>query len=322
MIVDPFGRQFKNLRVSLTAACNYACTYCVPKGEKRQPAKYPLTAGQLSRAVKLVCEVTDVDKLRITGGEPLVAPHFDEFLECVAREHSFSDVSLTTNGQLLQKKIPLISAAGIKRINVSLDTLDARAFRSISGGAGDLDSVLAGIEAALAAGLAVKLNTVPLRRANIDQIMPLLDYCLERGIELRFIELMRMGHLANSADFNRDLLSMDYILREIGQHYEFCRTDAPFDSTSIRFEIPGKGVFGIIANESEPFCSSCTRLRLSSSGYLHGCLSSDNKHYIGDVLELPEEKARQQLIQRLNLAMADKQTIFRGGETVMRLIGG
>jgi cyclic pyranopterin phosphate synthase len=141
-------------------------------------------------------------------------------------------------------------------------------------------------------------------------------------VELRFIELMRMGHLRDNAIFSRDYYSMETVLRQIARRYEFVRTDAPFDSTAVRFQIPGKGYFGVIANESEPFCSSCNRLRLSSSGHLHGCLSSNRRHYVGDLSGLPEDEAETLLRQRLGMALADKQTVFSGGETVMRIIGG
>jgi len=115
---------------------------------------------------------------------------------------------------------------------------------------------------------------------------------------------------------------MDHVLGEIGRHYTFVRTDAPFDSTAVRFAIPGRGVFGVIANESEPFCSSCTRLRLSSSGHLHGCLSGSERHYVGDLLSLPDDEALPELRKRLSLALDNKQTVFHGGETIMRVIGG
>lgn len=141
-------------------------------------------------------------------------------------------------------------------------------------------------------------------------------------MELRFIELMRMGHLQDRAVFERDYFSMDSLLGEIARHYTFVRTEAPFDSTAVRFAIPGKGVFGIIANETEPFCSACTRLRLSSSGHLHGCLSSSERHYIGDLLSLPDEEALLEIQKRLSLALDNKQTVFKGGETIMRVIGG
>ena len=321
MIVDRQGRRFRNLRVSLTAACNYACTYCVPDGRRLVPAERELPADQMARAVELLIAAAGIDKLRVTGGEPLVTPKFDLFLQHVTRL-GLSDISITTNGQLLLRKLPVLIDTGLKRINVSLDTLDPERFRAIARG-GDLASVLKGIDAALQAGLKVKINMVPLRRANHDQMLPLLEFCLERGIELRYIELMRMGHLARGNDFARDYISMQEILDLIATRHAFQRTDAPYDSTSIRFEIPGQGVFGVIANESEPFCSSCTRLRLSSEGWLYGCLSNANRHFMGDLLDLPEGIALAQLQQLLTHALADKQsTAFSGEVTVMKLIGG
>ena len=233
-----------------------------------------------------------------------------------------TDVSVTTNGQFLPQKADLIVDAGLKRINVSLDTLNPHRFRAIAR-SGDLDTVLEGIRLMLAAGLKVKVNMVPLKSANVDQILPMLDYCLDRGIELRFIELMNMGHLKYGPGYQRDFFGMDDILALIGTRYEFERTDAAYDSTSVRYEIPGKGVFGIIANESAPFCASCTRLRLSSNGYLYGCLSSSKRHAMTDVLKLDDEQARTVLQTRLLGALGDKQSLqFTGEVTVMKFIGG
>ena len=321
MIVDRIGRRFRNLRVSLTAACNYACTYCVPDGKRLLRARDELSAAELAHAVELLIEAAGIEKLRITGGEPLVTPAFDPFLRAVMGL-PLDDVSFTTNGQLLARKVPLLKETGLARVNVSLDTLDADRFRHIAR-SGDLNAVLAGIDACLEAGIRVKLNMVPLRTGNAEQVLPMLDYALERGIELRFIELMRMGHLAHSAAFDRDFLGMEALLAIIGERFEYTRTDAAWDSTAVRFEIPGRGTFGIIPNESEPFCSSCTRVRLSSDGWLHGCLSSTSRHYVGDLLTLPREDAVAKLQTQLRLALADKQDVaFTGGATVMKLIGG
>ena len=321
MIVDRIGRRFRNLRVSLTAACNYACTYCVPDGKRLLRARDELSAPELVRGVELLMAATGIDKLRITGGEPLVTPKFDDFLRGVVGL-GLDDISFTTNGQLLEPKVPLLREVGLPRINVSLDTLDAGRFRQIARG-GDLATVLRGIEACLEAGIKVKINMVPLRTGNAEQVLPMLEYALDRGIELRFIELMRMGHLARSAAFERDFLSMDALLAVIGERHEFSRTDAPFDSTAVRFEIPGRGVFGVIPNESEPFCANCTRLRLSADGWLHGCLSSTSRHYVGDLLALPDDEAVEALAAPLRRALGDKQDVaFTGGATVMKLIGG
>lgn len=322
MIVDRQGRRFRNLRISLTAACNYACTYCVPDGKRLVAAQDELSAQALVRGVAYLIEAAGIERLRITGGEPLVSPKLEAFLREVSGL-GLQDISLTTNGQLLERKLPLLLETGIRRLNVSLDTLDPQAFRRIARG-GDLASVLDGLEAASAAGLRIKLNMVPLRGQNLDQVMPLLDYCLERGFELRFIELMRMGHLARDLNgFQQQFVGLPELLALIGQRYEYLQADAPQDATALRYEIPGLGFFGVIANESVPFCRTCSRLRLSSTGWLHGCLSSSNRHFVGDLLDKPRHQALPALQGLLMRALGDKQEVaFSGGVTVMKIIGG
>jgi cyclic pyranopterin phosphate synthase len=326
MIVDSQGRRFRNLRVSLTSACNYACTYCVPNGKRLVAAQDELTEAQILRAIELLIATAGIDKLRITGGEPLVSPKFDGVLRAVMRM-PLDDVSFTTNGQLLERKADVLRASGISRVNVSLDTLDPIAFRRIARG-GDLDTVLRGIDLVQSLGCRVKINMVPMRSSNLDQLLPLLEYCLARDIEIRFIELMNMGHLRYSNEYRRELVTQEQILATIAERYEFSRIDAPYDSTAVRYEIAGRsseplGRFGIIANESEPFCSACTRLRLSSNGYLYGCLSNAKRHYVGDLLDAPEDEAKRLLADRLSLALGDKQQLaFRGEVTVMKFIGG
>ena len=224
-----------NLRVSLTAACNYACDYCVPNGKRLSKASNELSA---QRAV-LGCFFVDAGgrnrKLRITGGEPLISPKFDRFLAEVM-QIGLEDVSLTTNGQFLSDKLSVIESAGIKRINVSLDSLNPVRFRQIARG-GDLSKVLGGIESALKAGIKIKINMVPMISKNYSEIVPMLKYCLERNMELRYIELMRMGHLANGNSFARDFVSMASILDKIGEMYDFQRIDAPHDSTAQVFSV-------------------------------------------------------------------------------------
>jgi cyclic pyranopterin phosphate synthase len=322
MIVDRQGRRFRNLRISLTAACNYACTYCVPDGKRLVAAQNELSADQMARGVEYLIEAAGIERLRITGGEPLVSPRLESFMGRVGKM-GLGDISLTTNGQLLARKLPLLLEAGIGRINVSLDTLDPSAFRAIARG-GDLATVLDGMEQASAAGIRIKVNMVPLRGQNLDQVLPLLDYCLARGYELRFIELMRMGHLANDRNgFIQQFVSLGQLLELIGERHEFLQADAPVDATAVRYRIPGKGHFGVIANESVPFCRTCSRLRLSSTGWLHGCLSSSNRHYVGDLFDKPRHQALPALQRLLIQALDDKQAVaFSGGATVMKIIGG
>ena len=321
VIVDAQGRRFRKLRLSLTAACNYACTYCVPNGRRLQAAADELGADEMLCAVDLLIEAAGIEKLHITGGEPLLSPKFDE-LRPALMKLPLKDVCITTNGQLVARKANLIIAAGLRRINISLDTLDATAFRAIAR-SGDLAAVRLGIGRMLDAGLKVKINMVAMRRGNADQILPMLDYCFERGIELRFIELMNMGHLRNGNQFDQEFLGMDDVLTLIGRRYEYARTGAPWDSTTVRFEVPGKGVFGFCANESAPFCSTCTRLRLASNGHLYGCLSNARHHDMRPVLGLLRPQALAKLRPLLTRALADKQSFgFSGEETVMKFIGG
>ncbi|MDD1976706.1 MULTISPECIES: GTP 3',8-cyclase MoaA [Pseudomonas] len=322
MIVDRQGRRFRNLRVSLTAACNYACTYCVPDGKRLVAAQDELSAEAMARGVAYLIEAAGIERVRVTGGEPLVSPKLETFLTSIA-DLGLDEISLTTNGQLLARKLPLLRAAGIRRLNVSLDTLDPDAFRRIARG-GDLATVLDGMEQASAAGMKIKVNMVPLRGQNFDQVVPLLDYCLARGFELRFIELMRMGHLARDSNaFLQQFVSLEHLLQLIGERYEYLQANAPVDATALRYQIPGQGYFGVIANESVPFCRTCSRLRLSSTGWLHGCLSSSNRHFIGDLLDKPRHQALPALQGLLVKALGDKQPVaFSGGATVMKIIGG
>lgn len=322
MIVDRQGRRFRNLRVSLTAACNYACTYCVPDGKRLVAAQDELSADAMLRGVAYLIEAAGIERVRITGGEPLVSPKLEAFLRGVS-QLGLADISLTSNAQLLTRKLPLLLECGIRRLNISLDTLDAAALRGIARG-GDLATVLDGLQQASAAGLQLKINMVPLRGQNLDQVLPMLDYCLANGFELRFIELMRMGHLARDPNaFQRQFVGMPELLAMIGQRYAYSQAVAPLDATALRYEIPGQGFFGVIANESVPFCRTCSRLRLSSSGWLHGCLSSSNRHYVGDLLDKPRHQALPALQGMLVKALADKQDVaFTGGATVMKIIGG
>ncbi|CAM3893827.1 radical SAM protein [Pseudomonas wadenswilerensis] len=322
MIVDRQGRRFRNLRVSLTAACNYACTYCVPDGKRLVAAQDELSAEAMARGVAYLVEAAGIERVRVTGGEPLVSPKLETFLGSIATL-GLDEISLTTNGQLLARKLPLLRAAGIRRLNVSLDTLDPDAFRRIARG-GDLATVLDGMSQARACGMQIKVNMVPLRGQNFDQVLPLLEYCLAHGYELRFIELMRMGHLARDSNaFLQQFVSLEHLLQMIGEQYEYLQANAPVDATALRYQIPGQGYFGVIANESVPFCRTCSRLRLSSTGWLHGCLSSSNRHYIGDLLDKPRHQALPALQGLLVKALGDKQPVaFSGGATVMKIIGG
>jgi len=274
MIVDRQGRRFRNLRISLTAACNYACTYCVPDGKRLVAAQDELSAEAMVRGVAYLIEAAGIERLRITGGEPLVSPKLEHFLRGVSRL-GLQDIGLTSNGQLLSRKLPLLLECGLKRINVSLDTLDPVAFKRIARG-GDLPTVQQGLAEARAAGLKIKINMVPLRGQNHEQVLPMLDYCLENGFELRFIELMPVS--------TQDVLSEDNFLstgvarKLVEQHYgpltplPNFKTNGP--ATYYEIASTGQKIGFIGAMTNLHFCEACNKLRLTSDGKLRPCLGS------------------------------------------------
>ncbi len=321
MVIDEHGRQFKSLRVSLTAECNLSCTYCVPEKRCISDPLEELSGQEILQAIKLITDIQGIEKIRLTGGEPLISAKLSEILPKLAI-YGYKDISLTTNAQLLENKIDFLKECGIKRLNVSLDTLDPGRFYQLTRG-GLLQTTLNGINKALENDIRIKINMVPVIGMNEEDIISLLDYCLERNIELRYIELMQMGHLADRMEFEKKFIPIDKIFNKIKEKYSFEPANAPEDSTANRFKVKNKGFFGVIANDSSPFCKSCNRLRFSSTGEIHGCLSSTEKFSIRDLLTLPEEEAEEKLKPILNAALATKQShAFDGSSLLMKTVGG
>lgn len=317
---DSLGRSFRKLRVSLTDACNFACAYCVADGARLRPLP-GLDAAGLARCAALVHKVCDLRSLRVTGGEPLIAPALDGFLRKVA-DLGVADLSLTTNGHLLREKLPLLRETGVRRVNISIDSLDPEGFRQITRG-GSLDEVLAGIEAARDAGLGIKLNAVPMRGVNDDQVLPLVEFGLRHGIEVRFIELMRMGHLQDSADFERRVFPLAEILDCIATRYRLREVSVPESSTARCWEVDGGGRVGVIPNVSAPFCGGCDRLRLTAQGRLYGCISNARFEDMSPLLRMSDDMATVRLGELLGRALADKQPVrFSGMIATMRALGG
>jgi GTP 3',8-cyclase len=321
MVKDHHNRRFKSLRVSITGDCNLACTYCDPSNRCEPKHNKELTAEDIIKLVNWLVDILDIEKIRLTGGEPLLTPKLEQLLPAINQLAS-KDLSLTTNGQLLKQKAAFLLKNGLKRLNISLDTLDPEKYRSITGG-GKLQRTLDGIEEALDQGIKVKVNMVPVRLLNDDEVVSMLDYCLEKKIELRYIELMQMGHLQSREKYDSKLVTMHQIFKQINKKHQFQPAAAPPDSTAKRYYIKDRGYFGIIANDSAPFCQNCNRLRLSSEGYLYGCLSSSKKFDLRPLLELPAKTAKKQLESILASAILTKQDFsFNGSSTLMRSVGG
>lgn len=284
MVVDLFNRPIKDLRVSVTDRCNFRCTYCMPYDEYPWiPSTQVLTFEEIERLATAFAEL-GVDKIRLTGGEPLLRPGLENLVERLARIEGLTDLCLTTNGSLLAQKAETLKASGLQRINVSLDTLNPEKFSRVRR-RGDLQQVLDGIFAARAAGLdPIKLNAVVQRGVNDDDIIPLVEFCREHSFAIRFIEYMDVGN-ANEWRADRvvskreilDTINARYPLREIGRD----RGSAP----AVDYEFAdGGGDIGVIASITEPFCATCTRARLTADGQIVTCLFATNGHDLKGLL--------------------------------------
>jgi cyclic pyranopterin phosphate synthase len=274
MLADSFGRVATDLRVSLTDRCNLRCTYCMPpEGLDWLPSAELLTDDELMRLVTIAVTRLGIREVRFTGGEPLLRRGLASIVERTARLEPRPEISLTTNGIGLTRIAATLSAAGLDRINVSLDTLRPETFRKLAR-RDRLPDVLDGLAAAAAAGLLpVKLNAVLMRGLNNDEAVPLLQYCLDRGYELRFIEQMPLD--AQHGWRRDDMVTADEILAELKAGFTLTADDerergsAPAETFLVD---GGPGRVGVIASVTRPFCGTCDRVRLTADGQIRNCL--------------------------------------------------
>ena len=315
-MIDLHGRNINKLRISLTEVCNMACTYCVTSLSDHKRAPDELKAEQMLSLVRMLKEYAGIEKVRLTGGEPLLYPNLISIVSGI-REMGISSIGLTTNGQLLARKAKNLFDAGLINVNLSLDSLEPENFKKM-GRVGKLHKTLEGIEACLEYGLSVKVNMVVIKGENDDEIVKMLEYGVARGVEIRYLELMSMGPLHNNDDYK--IVRMKEMLKRISVEYVVKPVSAEADSTSLRYSVPG-GYFGIIPNSSAPFCSTCSRLRLTSNGQLIGCLSNPEPISVRHLLEKQNpEEALQKLVQK---SVSYKQDIaFTGSSLVMSRVGG
>lgn len=274
-LVDRFGRVHTNLRISVTDRCNIRCFYCMPAENVRfMPRSEILRFEEIARFVRVAAEL-GVNKVRLTGGEPLVRSGLAELVRLLVAVPGIHDVALTTNAMLLDEQAWALKAAGLRRINISLDTLREETFRKITRRDG-LDRVLAGIDAARRAGFErIRLNAVAIRGLTEEEIVPLVRFAVERGLEMRFIEFMPLDAEAHWQ--SQQVLTGQEIVRRIADQMGPLRP-APRDDPSqpaSDFElVDGSGRVGIIHPVSQPFCGRCNRLRLTAEGKVRNCLFS------------------------------------------------
>ena len=272
---DGFGRVHTDLRISVTDRCNIRCFYCMPaENVKFRPQREILTFEEITRFVRIVAPM-GIDKLRLTGGEPLVRRDLWKLIEQLARVANIRDIALTTNGLLLAQQADALRRAGLRRLNVSLDTLDPKKFTEITRREG-FDRVIEGIMAAKQAGFEkIKINAIAIRGLTEDEVVPLGRFGREHGFEVRFIEFMPLD--ADDAWQSEQVLTggeIKRILEEGIGPLEAVPPDNPAQpSTDYRF-VDGEGRIGLINPVSEPFCEACNRLRLTAEGKVRNCLFS------------------------------------------------
>ena len=275
-MIDPFGRSISYLRVSVTDRCDFRCVYCMSENMSFLPKQDLLTLEELDRLCTVFVD-KGVQKLRITGGEPLVRRDIMTLFRSLSRHlvsGRLEELTLTTNGSQLGKYASELADCGIRRINVSLDTLDAAKFRKITRW-GDLDKVLAGIDAAQVAGIAVKLNAVALKGVNEDEVEDMIRWSHDRGIDITFIEVMPMG------DIEPDRFDQYWPLSQLRARLldQFTLDDIDYRTGGparyVRVRETG-GRIGFITPMTHNFCESCNRVRITCTGTLYMCLGQDD----------------------------------------------
>ena len=276
-LIDPFARPISYLRVSVTDRCDFRCTYCMSEHMQFLPKKELLTLEELDRLCTAFVEM-GVEKLRITGGEPLVRRDIMTFFRAMSRHlasGALKELTLTTNGSQLARFAAELAGLGVRRVNVSLDTLDPAKFAEVTRW-GRLPQVLDGIRAAQAAGLRVKINAVALKGFNEDELFPLVDWCAAEGHDLTFIEVMPMGEMGEETRLDQYWPLSD-LRRRLAERFTLIdlaeRSGGP--ARYVRLEETGQKI-GFITPLTHNFCESCNRVRLTCTGELYMCLGQED----------------------------------------------
>ncbi|MEM7507575.1 MAG: GTP 3',8-cyclase MoaA [Pseudomonadota bacterium] len=283
-LIDPFQRAITYLRVSVTDRCDFRCVYCMAENMTFLPKRDLLTLEELDSMCSTFIGL-GVRKLRITGGEPLVRKNIMWFFERMGRHlgNGLDELTVTTNGSQLKKHAQALADCGVKRINVSLDTLDEAKFQAITRW-GRLAQVLEGIEAAQAAGLRVKINVVALKGTNDTEIHRLLEWCDALGMDLTFIEVMPMGDLGGEDRLDQ-YYSLKDLRRDLSERWTLTETDYRTGGPARYFRVEETGQrVGFITPLTHNFCESCNRVRLTCTGQLYMCLGQDDDADLRKVL--------------------------------------
>lgn len=313
-LVDAQGRTFKKLRVSLTNTCNLACKYCVPDGVQVENLTKTFSNTETTlKSIEALHGLLKLDAIRLTGGEPMLHPDIQQLVQGIS-DLGITNIAITTNGTTQSEILSELVRAGLTSVNVSLDASSDKTFQAITGYK-RYAKVMEWIDRCLALGVQVKLNTVILRGMNEHEILPLLDYAMSNEVELRFLELMRMGKV--SSYFDHFYISAEEIKDQIGSKYALKELGRPKSSTTRIYKLANGYEFGMIENETQPFCSDCDRLRLGSDLKLYGCITAESGIDISTHLE-----DELQMTAKLEQALAQKQQVFSGSSKSMIEVGG
>jgi GTP 3',8-cyclase len=282
-LIDAFGRRISYVRLSVTDRCDLRCRYCMAQEMVFLPRSEVLTFEEIEELADLLI-ARGVRRIRLTGGEPLVRRGIGDLIARLGSRvgNGLDELTMTTNGTQLARFAGGLHAAGIRRVNVSLDSLDPGRFRYITRH-GDLARVLAGIEAAAEAGLRVKINMVALKGLNEDEIEPMLGWCAARGHDLTLIETMPLGEVEE--DRSRHYLPLDAVKRGLEQRFALIPALSRTGGPARYYEVAGTSIrLGLITPLTGNFCAGCNRIRVAATGTVYGCLGHDQKVELRDLL--------------------------------------
>ncbi|SHI03724.1 cyclic pyranopterin phosphate synthase [Ferrimonas marina] len=274
-LIDGFGREIKYLRLSVTDHCDFRCVYCMDENPTFLPREEVLSLEELHLIAQAFTEL-GVSKIRLTGGEPLVKSNLDFLVKQLADLPGLKDLCLTTNGSRLKKFAPALAEAGLKRINISLDTLDPDRFKAVTRN-GKLERVLAGIDAAIEAGFErIKLNTVAMKGNNDDEVLDLVNFARDKGVDISFIEEMPLGLLSDDRRKHSMLTSAE-VRRLIEAEHALIPTTENTGGPARYYRMEDSDIrIGFISPHSHNFCDQCNRVRVTTTGELLLCLGNEN----------------------------------------------
>lgn len=282
-LIDKFGRRVDYIRLSVTDRCDFRCVYCMTEDMQFLPRQQILSLEELYRVARAFTEL-GVKKIRLTGGEPMVRTDVMSLIVRLGKLPGLEELLLTTNGAQLTKYADALKSAGVNRINISIDSLDADRFKRISR-VGKLDKVLKGIDAAIAANFdRIRLNSVIMRGYNEDEVLPLTDYALDRDIDIAFIEEMPLGE-ASDHDRRETTCSNDWVRTEIEKKHQLVNSASKTAGPSRYAQVVGKNSrIGFISPVSHNFCADCNRVRVTVEGRLLLCLGNEHSIDLREIL--------------------------------------